>query len=123
MSLALKRLHDLKKSSLAPFVDKWNLEIEFYQALYQGPYEELMGFFERLERKLAAMRREIVANARLHQLHPDFTSRLIYHALPLFSWQSLCPVCFGLDDDDVLYELEESGKLNNMLSCVRLTIT
>lgn len=123
MSLALKRLHDLKKSALEPFLDKWHREIEFYQALNQGPYEEMTGFFERLERKLAAMRREIVANARLHQLHPDFTSRLIYHSLPLFSWQSLCPVCFGLDDDDVLHELEENGKLDKMLICTRLTIS
>ena len=110
MNLALKRLHDLKRSAIKPFLDKWHTEIEFNRALSQGPYEQLMIFFEKLELKLADMRRRLVFHARRHWLDPGSAADLIHHSLPLFSWQTLCPVCFGLDDDDVLHDLENNSE-------------
>lgn len=111
MNLALKRLHDLKRSTVKPFLDKWHTEIEFNRALSQGPHEQLMVFFQKLELRLAEIRQNIVIYSRRHQLHPDSTADLIHHTIPLFSWQSLCPVCFRLDDDDVLNELEKTREL------------
>ena len=108
MDLALRRLHDLKRATLGPFLDKWHTETEFNQALKQGSYEQLMTFFEKLEGKLADLRQQIISDAR-PQLHPDSTACLVYQALPLFSWQTLCPICFRLPDDEVLHDLEMRG--------------
>ncbi|KAF1979119.1 ankyrin [Bimuria novae-zelandiae CBS 107.79] len=110
MNLALKRLHDLKKTTLAPFLDKWHTETEFNRVLKFGTYKQLMSRFAGLELKLAQLRQEIDIDVRRYPLHPGSVSILLNQALPLFAWQTSCPVCNRLSgDDDILHNLERKG--------------
>ena len=102
MCLALKRLDDLKKATVATFLDRWNTELQFSEAVNGSACNQLNVFHKRLERNISELASELLQDTQSGHVPASSILDLMSQALPLFSWQSDCPVCVEVGDGQIL---------------------